>query len=157
MIYAEDSFFWASRLLRALAVAICRCSQKLNLQSNCTTRYLIFYFHTTSCFPKTIFGYWKDLSGPWPAKPRSFQGPFSAPGFLRRTWHSTRVVLPTSPENHHLSSLLWETICRLRISPTYCSDSCLSSATGSLEPSSASSPWCNCSISQYCTHCVCQC
>ena len=37
-----------------LVVAICRCSPKLSLRSNCTPRYLILFFHTTSCFPRTI-------------------------------------------------------------------------------------------------------
>ena len=44
-----------------LAVAICRCWPKPSLRSNCTPRYLIFVFHTPSCSPKSIFGYWKDL------------------------------------------------------------------------------------------------
>ena len=45
----------------ALAVAICRCSPKLSLRSNCTPRYFILVFHSTSCSLKTILGYWKDL------------------------------------------------------------------------------------------------
>ena len=45
----------------ALAVAICRCSLKLSLRSNCTPRYLMLFFHSISCSPRTIFGYWKDL------------------------------------------------------------------------------------------------
>ena len=30
-------------------------------RSNCTLRYLILFFHTTLCSPRTIFRYWKDL------------------------------------------------------------------------------------------------
>ena len=45
----------------ALAVAICRCSPKLSLRSNCTPRYLILVFHSTSCSSRTILWYWKDL------------------------------------------------------------------------------------------------
>ena len=45
----------------ALAVAICRCSPKLSLRSNCTPRYLMLFFHLISCSPRAIFGYWKDL------------------------------------------------------------------------------------------------
>ena len=45
----------------ALAVAISRCSLKLSLRSNCTPRYLMLFFHSISCSPRAIFGYWKDL------------------------------------------------------------------------------------------------
>ena len=45
----------------ALAVAICRCSQKLSLRTKCTLRYLMLFFHSISCSPRTIFGYLKDL------------------------------------------------------------------------------------------------
>ena len=47
------------------------------------------------------------------------------------------MVLPVIPEERHMSSLLWETICRPHVSPTCRLDSHLSSATGSLEPSSS--------------------
>ena len=65
------------------------------------------------------------------------------------TWHSTRVVPPATPEGHHISTLIKETNCCPHISPTCRSDNRLSSVTGRLEPSFASSPRCNCSISRY--------
>ena len=46
----------------ALAVAICRCSPKLSLRSNCTPRYLMLFSHSISCSPRAIFGYWKIYS-----------------------------------------------------------------------------------------------
>ena len=45
----------------ALAVAICRCLPELSLRFNCTPRYLMLFFHSISCSPRTIFVYWKDL------------------------------------------------------------------------------------------------
>ena len=44
-----------------LAVATCRCLPKLSLRSNYTPKYLMLFFHSISCSPRTIFGYWKDL------------------------------------------------------------------------------------------------
>ena len=41
----------------ALAVAIFRCSPKLSLRSNCTPRYLMLVFHSTSFSLRTILGY----------------------------------------------------------------------------------------------------
>ena len=55
-----------------LAVTICRCSPKLSHRSTCTTRYLIFSFHTTSCSSCT-----ERISYLWPAKSRSFDEPFT--------------------------------------------------------------------------------
>ena len=81
-----------------------------------------------------------------------------ADGLLRASDFLQVGTRPThEPEKRHMSSLLWETICRPHISPTCRSDSHLSFATGSLEPCSALSPRCRCSISRYWTHCVCQC
>ena len=45
----------------ALAAAIFRSSPKLSLRSSCTPKYLMLLLHSTSCSPKTILGYWKDL------------------------------------------------------------------------------------------------
>ena len=45
----------------ALAAAIFRCSQKLSLRSSCAPRYLMLVFYSSSCTPRTILGYWKDL------------------------------------------------------------------------------------------------
>ena len=45
----------------ALATAIFRCSPKLSPRTSCTPRYLMLVFHSTSCSPKTILGYWEDL------------------------------------------------------------------------------------------------
>ena len=71
---------------------------------------------------------------------------------------SSHMTFHTSgPARDHMSSFFWGTIYLLRISSTCCSDSHLSSATGSLEPSSASSPRSNTCISRYWTHCVFQC
>ena len=50
-----------------------------------------------------------------------------------------QVFTEATPEKRHMSSILWETICRPRISPTFFTDNRLSSATDILEPSSASS------------------
>ena len=75
----------------------------------------------------------------------------------RLTWRSKQVVWPVTPEERHMSSLLWETICRPHISPACRLDSHLSSATGSLESALAPSSRRRCSISRYWTHCVCQC
>ena len=38
----------------ALAIAICRYSPKLSLWSHCTPKYLILFFYTTSCLPRTL-------------------------------------------------------------------------------------------------------
>ena len=136
----------------ALAVAICRCSPKLRLLSNRTPGYLILFFHTTSCSPRTISGYWKELlsviskasifsgapllsnqrfarqklplilgsgiSNSSAARTRSASSVkpktlISGGGRCtgnRHTWDSGRSVLPATPEGHHMSSLLWETI-----------------------------------------------
>ena len=45
----------------ALVAAIFTCSPKLSLRSSCTPRYLMLIFHLTSCSPRRILGYWKDL------------------------------------------------------------------------------------------------
>ena len=97
----------------ALAVAICRCSPKLSLRSNCTLRYLMLFLYSISCSSRTIFRYWEDLLS-MTAKPRSFQGPFSgicyptnalpatdfhessAPGFRRHQRRTRRVPHPRS-------------------------------------------------------------
>ena len=120
----------------ALAAAIFSCSLKLSLRSCCTPRYLMLVFHSTSCSPRTILGYWK----------------ISCP-YRRSRW----VDPPATLEERHMSSYLWETICRPRISPTCRSDSHLSFITGSLEHFSASSPRCRYSTSLYWTHYVCKC
>ena len=74
----------------------------------------------------------------------------------RHAWRSKQVALPATPEDRHMSSLLWETICCPLISSTCCLDSHLSSAPSSLD-TSAPSLRCRSSILWYWTHCVCQC
>ena len=45
----------------ALAIVISRCTPKLSHWSNCTSSYLILFFHTIPYSPRKIFGYWKDF------------------------------------------------------------------------------------------------
>ena len=93
----------------ALAVAICRCSPKLSLRSNCTPRYLMLVFHSTLCSSKTILGYWKDLLSVT-SKASVFSGAILRPLLSNQCFAPHRLLLtlstmiPTSSAAHTTSA-----------------------------------------------------
>ena len=93
----------------ALAAAILRCSTKLSLRSNCTPRYFILVFHSTSCSPRTILRYWKDLLSVT-SKASVFSGAIFRPLLSNQRFDCRRILLilssriPTSSVAHTTSA-----------------------------------------------------
>ena len=91
----------------ALAVAICRRSLKQSLQSNCTPRYLMLFFHSISFSLRTIFGYAPITSLRISFGTPSVPGAVFALSLPPALFSSSRVKSSARRTTQELRSCLW--------------------------------------------------